>query len=612
MKYYCNPINVPYRYQFNMDPRSHGKLQIDREAADPSMIFFQGKYYIFASMNLSVWVSEDMVNWEVHRLPDDLPLYDYAPDARVCGDYVYFCASKKGEVCNYYRTRDIINGPYEEILGTFDFWDPNLFFDDDGRVYFYWGCSNVTPVWGVELEPSTMQPKTERIELLSGDGYERGYERMGVDNCEFPRDKEVVEQMFQAFVKQSGVPVEQLPQQYLPQIRGMFTRRPFIEGPWMDKYEGKYYLQYACPGAEYNVYADGVYVSDSPLGPFTLAKNNPYSYHPGGFMPGAGHGSTMWDKEENLWHTSTMRISVNHQFERRVGIWPAGFDKDGELFCNQNYGDWPIAVDEGKNDPWREPRWYLLSYAKHTACSSCAEGKGSDQAVDEDSKTWWRADSTESGQWLEVDLGKTMDVRAIQINFADDELPIDSPGKIQGTATQPRYIEERDLRTRWKLEGSINGKDYFVIEDKSSVTTDLPHDFIVREEGFVVRFVRLTIVEIPYDVTPCISGLRVFGIGVGEKPRVPGFEVRRSEDRLDLLVTIEGTEDAVGYNILWGHEEDKLYHSYQIYRAFDDVREHRPATMEKRIGALVKSQDYYVRVDAYNESGITKGVVKKL
>ena len=612
MKYYCNPINVPYRYQFNMDPRSHGKLQIDREAADPSMILFQGKYYIFASMNLSVWVSEDLVNWEAHRLPDDLPLYDYAPDARVCGDYVYFCASKKGEICNYYRTKDIINGPYEEIPGTFDFWDPNLFFDDDGRVYFYWGCSNVTPVWGVELEPSTMQPKTERIELLSGDGYERGYERMGVDNCEFPRDEEVVEQMFQAFVKQSGVPVEQLPQQYIPQIRGMFTRRPFIEGPWMDKYEGKYYLQYACPGAEYNVYADGVYVSDSPLGPFTLAKNNPYSYHPGGYMPGAGHGSTMWDKEENLWHTSTMRISVNHQFERRVGIWPAGFDEDGELFCNQNYGDWPIAVDEGKNDPWREPQWYLLSYAKLTDCSSCAEGKGPDQAVDEDAKTWWRADSAESGQWLEIDLGKTMDVRAIQINFADDELPIASPGKIQGTATQPRYIEERDLRTRWKLEGSLNGNDYFVIEDKSSVTTDLPHDFIVREEGIVVRFVRLTIVEIPYDVTPCISGLRVFGIGVGEKPRVPGFEVCRSEDRLDLLVRIDGTEDAVGYNILWGHEADKLYHSYQIYRDFDDVREYRHAVIEKRIGALVKSQDYYVRVDAYNESGITKGVVKKL
>lgn len=612
MKYYCNPINVPYRYQFNLDPRSNGKLQIDREAADPSMILFQGKYYIFASMNLSVWVSEDMVHWESHRLPENLPLYDYAPDARVCGDYVYFCASKKGEICNYYRTKDIIRGPYEEISGTFDFWDPNLFFDDDGKVYFYWGCSNLTPLWGVELDPQTMVPKTERIELLRGDGYERGYERMGADNCEFPRSEAEVEVMFQEFVKQSGTPLEQLPKQYIPQIRGMFTRRPFIEGPWMDKHQGKYYLQYACPGAEYNVYADGVYVSDAPLGPFTLAKNNPYSYHPGGYMPGAGHGSTMYDKENNLWHTSTMRISVNHQFERRVGIWPAGFDKDGELFCNQNYGDWPIAVAQGENDPWREPQWYLLNYGCPASASSKEEGKGPELAVNEDAKTWWKAGSASPGQWLETDLKQVMDVRAIQINFADDELPIASPGEIKGSVTQPRYIEERDLRTRWKLEGSKDGSSYFMIEDKSEASSDLPHDFIVRKEGIAVRYLRLTILEIPYGVTPCISGFRVFGVGNGDKPQVPAFSVKRSEDGLDILAKIEGTKDAVGYNILWGHEKEKLYHSYQIYRKIRDVQNHTDAAIEQRIGALVKSQEYFVRVDAYNENGITKGNTVKL
>lgn len=612
MKYYCNPINVPYHYQFNMDPRSHGKLQIDREAADPSMIQFKGKYYIFASMNLSVWESEDMVNWQSHPLPENLPLYDYAPDVRVCGDYVYFSASKKGEVCNYYRTKNIIEGPYEEIPGTFDFWDPNLFFDEDGRIYFYWGCSNITPVWGVELEPETMLPKTEKIVVIEGNPYKRGYERMGIDNCEFPRSEEQIEMMFQGFLKQSGMTAQTLPKEYAPQIRGMFTRRPFIEGPWMDKHKGKYYLQYACPGAEYNTYADGVYVSDSPLGPFTLAANNPFSYHPGGFMPGAGHGSTMWDKSENLWHTSTMRISVNHQFERRVGIWPAGFDADGELFCNQNYGDWPIAVAEGKDEPWREPKWYLLSYAKPAKASSSAEAKGAEKAVDEDSTSWWRAANGEPDQWIEVDLEKTMDVRAIQINFADDALPIQSPGEIKGSATQPRYIEERSLQTRWKLEGSVDGEAYFTIEDKSGATTDLSHDFVVREEGIKARYIRLTIAEIPYDVDPCISGLRVFGIGTEEKPKVAEYAVHRSEDQLDLLVTIAGTKDATGYNILWGHEEGKLYHSYQIYRDADDVRMHRDAQMEKRIGALVKGQNYSVRVDSYNENGITKGMVTKL
>ena len=163
MKYFCNPLNVDYRYQFNqqvMPGLGEGAIEVSREAADPSMIYFKGKYYIFASMTLGVWVSEDMANWEAKRLPDNLPFYDYAPDVRVIGDYVYFSASKRGEPCNFYRTKNIEEGPYEEIKGTFDFWDPNLFVDDDGKVYFYWGCANMTPIWGVEMDPETMQPKT--------------------------------------------------------------------------------------------------------------------------------------------------------------------------------------------------------------------------------------------------------------------------------------------------------------------------------------------------------------------------------------------------------------------------------------------------------------------
>ena len=90
-------------------------------AADPSMILFQGKYYIFASMTLSVWVSEDMVHWESHRLPESLPLYDYAPDVRVIGDYVYFSASRRGTICDFYRTKDILNGPFEAYSGNLRF-----------------------------------------------------------------------------------------------------------------------------------------------------------------------------------------------------------------------------------------------------------------------------------------------------------------------------------------------------------------------------------------------------------------------------------------------------------------------------------------------------------
>lgn len=602
MKYYCNPLNVDYRYQFNqqvMPGMGEGAIEVSREAADPSMICFKGKYYIFASMTLGVWVSEDMANWEAKRLPDNLPFYDYAPDVRVIGDYVYFSASKRGEPCNFYRTKNIEEGPYEEIKGTFDFWDPNLFVDDDGKVYFYWGCANMTPIWGVEMDPETMQPKTERIELVHGNWSENGYEVCGEDHCDLPLEDDALEAKYREFMQMQGMDPDNLP----PQMQGMaimlkgyVSGRPYIEGAWMDKHDGKYYLQYACPGAQYNVYADGVYVSDSPLGPFKLAQNNPYSYKPGGFIPGAGHGSTMRDQNDNLWHTSTMRISMNHNFERRVGVWPAGFDADGELFCNQRYGDWPLAVTSEKQNPWKDPEWMLLSYGKNATASSAEDGKGADKIADENVRTWWRAASENPGEWVQLDLGETMDVRAIQINFADDKIEIPVPGELRGNQTGKRYIEERDLITRWILEGSVDGKDYFVIEDKSAATTNLPHDLVVREDGMQVRFLKLTVLEVPYDQKACISGLRVFGKGNGQAPKTPTFAAKREADRRYMKVTIESpSDDVVGYNILWGHKADKLYHSYMVF-----------GVTEKEIKALVTTQDYFVRVDAFNENGITE------
>ena len=601
MKYYCNPININYRYQFNADQRKN-RIAICREAADPSMISFKGRYYIFASMTLGVWVSDDLAKWDNHKLPAELPLYDYAPDVRVMGDYVYFCASKKGEKCDRYRTKDILNGPYEKIEGTFDYWDPNLFVDDDGRVYFYWGCSNDTPLLGVELDPETMNPKGERKELISANPYKHGYERIGDDNSKLPRSEEEVDACFENFMKLQGTPVEQIPAMYIPMIRGMFTDKPYIEGAWMDKHEGRYYLQYAFAGTQYNTYGDGVYVSDKPLGPFTLAKNNPYSYHPGGFMPGAGHGSTMEDYKGNFWHAATMRISASHDFERRVGIWKAAYDEEGELCCNQRYGDWPISLsDNNGQDIWANPDWMLLSYNKKMTASSYTDGKKPELAANENVQNWWQAASTGSDEWLMMDLGKAMDVRAVQINFADDDIRIPVPGKIRGT-TQARYIEEAETVTQYLLEGSVDGEDFFVLEDKTQADTDLSHDFLVYENGIELRYIRISNMKVPYDQNPCISGMRVFGKGVGDLPEQAGYEVVRSSG-IDMEVMIKPWEKdmsdgTTGYNILWGLKPDKLYHSYLTY----DSR--------KRIGALVKGESYYVRVDSFNENGITEGQIQ--
>ncbi|MBR2067012.1 MAG: family 43 glycosylhydrolase, partial [Solobacterium sp.] len=555
-------------------------------------IYFKNKYYIFASMQLKVWVSEDLVNWQSHLLPKDLPLYDYAPDVCVVGDYVYFSASRREEKCDYYRTKDIIHGPYEVISGTFPFWDPHMFLDDDGRLFFYYGCSNDTPIYGMEIDKETLQPISEVKELIFGNPYENGYERIGDENTEFPASEEEIEMAFEGYVKRAGMSVDQLPKNIIPYIKGMFSKKPYIEGAWMTKHDGKYYFQYATPGTQYAIYGDGVYVGESPLGPFTLALNNPYSFNPSGFMTGAGHGSTLKDAEGRYWHTSTMQISQNHDFERRVGLWKAGFDEDGNLYCDQRYADWPIVKED---KAFSKPRYMLLSYNKPITASSYEEGKGAELAVDENSKTWWKANSNESGEWLILDLEEERTVHSIQINFADDEIKDQQPaGEIIGTS-QARWIDDRNHKTRWKLEASCDKENWVVLQDKSEVDTDLPHDYVVLEKDATYRYIKLTILEVPMQQNPCISGLRVFGLGNGSAPSAVNYEVERSND-LDMRVQIN--DEAKGHLILWGESEDKLYHSYLTYKK--DVR----------IGALVKGRNYCVRVDAFNENGITEGEVK--
>ena len=60
-------------------------------------------------------VSEDLVNWKKF------------PNVRVIGEYLYFFASLRTGICDFYRTKDPESGEFECIPGTFPFWDPNLF-----------------------------------------------------------------------------------------------------------------------------------------------------------------------------------------------------------------------------------------------------------------------------------------------------------------------------------------------------------------------------------------------------------------------------------------------------------------------------------------------------
>jgi xylan 1,4-beta-xylosidase len=40
--------------------------------------------------------------------------------------------------------------PVEEL--EIPVWDPAFYLDDDNRLYLYWGCSDVDPIYGVEVD----------------------------------------------------------------------------------------------------------------------------------------------------------------------------------------------------------------------------------------------------------------------------------------------------------------------------------------------------------------------------------------------------------------------------------------------------------------------------
>ncbi len=592
---YCNPLDLGYRYQ-HMKER---KTLAHREGADPTLILFKGMYYAFVSMSAGFWYSKDLLNWEFHPA-ENLLIYDYAPDVRQIGDYLYFCASRREKNCPILRTKNPLEAEFEEVSAPFPFWDPDLFQDDDGRVYLYWGCTNTQPIWGVEMNPQTMQPIGDKVPLIYGRETELGYERPG-DNGVVDKESSVVYQhlkhMFNPVTQRIEFPegMQSMGNFSAEAMTSMFLAvgKPYIEGAFMTKHDGKYYLQYACPGTQYNTYADGVYVGESPLGPFTLQQSNPYSSKPGGFITGAGHGSTIEDAYGNLWHVSTMRISVNHDFERRIGLFPAGFDKDGVLYCNQNFADYPHEVPAGRFDAAsQQPKWMLLSYNKPVTASS---GARPELAVNENIRDWWSADTAAPGQWICVDLGKAEDVRAIQVNFADEALSPEFPAEEYGSDRGgDRRIEISPQISHYTLEASADGVTWTLLED---VARECSNGYYEYKDGISARYIRVTGGALPYNQVMRISGLRVFGNGSGEKCEAARAKAVRVSD-LEAVVSWEPVENAQGCNVRYGVAPDKLYMSWMVYGA-DEVK----------LTTLIKGQEYYVAVDSFNESGITPGNV---
>jgi len=156
----CNPVNLSYRFCLDAPSR--------REAADPTMIVFKNEYYLFASKSGGYFHSTDLIQWDLITTKD-LPLEDYAPTVVVMKDTLYFMASKNDPPLTIYKTANPKSGNWKIANSNFPIamTDPDLFLDEDGRLYFYYGCSNINPLYAVELDTKTLNPIGKSVEVFN-------------------------------------------------------------------------------------------------------------------------------------------------------------------------------------------------------------------------------------------------------------------------------------------------------------------------------------------------------------------------------------------------------------------------------------------------------------
>ena len=565
-KTYCNPIDIDYTYM------SHYRARNDvsyRSGADPAVVNFKGKYYLFVTRSHGYWVSDDMSNWKFIKPQSWYFNGCNAPAAVVKDGKILVLGDPSGrgavietdnpELGDWKTNYAVINVPRGVQ-------DPALFVDDDSKVYLYEESSNKWPIHGIELDAENFYiPVGEQKDLFNLDPINHGWERFGQNH-------------------NSDI-------------------KPFIEGPWMSKHGDTYYLEYSAPGTQWNVYADGVYTSKDPLGPFEYAPYNPVSYKPGGFLTGAGHGSTVRDIHGNYWHYASMTISVNFKFERRIGMFPTGFE-EGQMYVNTAYGDYPhylpdVKVENHKN---RFTGWMLLSKDKPVKTNAVISGVdrnvvdendsgnmleqeqpdySANKINDENLRTQWVAPNNSDSLYVELDLQRKMTIHAVQVNFQDFNANI--------------FGKPDSLRQQFVILTSVDGETWQKTVDYSENTNDQPHAYIELSRPVDARYVKYQNVYYPNQYL-AIGEFRVFGKGNGLQPKTPkDFSSIRQRDERNASIEWKSVKDAQGYVLYWGIAPNRLNNSVMIYEE-----------NEYELRALNVGQTYYYQVESFNENGISE------
>ena len=339
-------------------------------SGDVTVIRDNGKYYMYCTGG-GAWVSEDLLHWTFHRVanvPVAPHVVKYNGAFYMCGnDGPLFKADNPlgpftniGDWQEHARVADGWNGPF----------DMDIFIDDDNKPYLYYPGRGVSGIFVVPLDPNDLTKFAGPPRHLFAFNKDHVWERYGEMN--------------------------------------EYTDVAWIEGPWMQKHNGTYYLQYSASGTQWKTYAEGYYTAKSPLGPFTYAPNNPLLRRTDGIVTGTAHGSIVEGPDKRLWQFYTIVLN-NPPGGRRIGMDPVAFDKDGNMSVHiTDTPQWApgVVADPAKDgDSGSIPVTINKVRAMNALSRFSSQQPGHDAAyaVDNSSGTWW--EPSPDGRAADVDVG---------------------------------------------------------------------------------------------------------------------------------------------------------------------------------------------------------------
>lgn len=489
-KTYCNPIKLPdYPYCPAANPKPltlRNALEIPedpmvlpeklrevlnfgfapnprlpfRETADPTCMLYEGKWYLYPSCGMA-YVSSDFIHWEKQEIS---PSYiGHAPTVEHYRGKFLFSANSAGlwmsdsPLGPLTFIHDFVTPSGEIVIAN----DPMLFADDDGALYFYWGMDD-QGIRGAKMDPEKPWQMVTEPKILIPFCPEHEWERLGEHNEDY----------------------------------GM----TFIEGAWMVKVNGTYYLTYSCAGTEFSTYAMGCYKSKSPLDGFVCQKNNPVSRKTCGLIRGTGHGSIVRGPENTLWVFYTVAMTYAGDLERRIGFDPAGIDENGDLYtlAGSEIPQWAPGI---KRTPEKGNSADLdcISARKGVRATSFKEGRDPLYALDESMLTWWQPGDDDECPILEIAFRGRYEVSAFRILWRENGL--DPKNGVPGGAI------------RYTVETSMDCEQWITACDKSESCDDYAVDYQVIPT-VTAKFIRIRILGAPKGIHPGLIDFSVFGRSV--------------------------------------------------------------------------------------------------